>query len=108
MPSLVCSTSDVALGAVAPFAVETADGTSVLIALVHDEDDSWYALEDRCSHGRQRLSDGEVWEGGLECVRHGSIFDLKTGCPRTLPATEPVHIFDVTVDGESVLVDVAN
>ena len=39
---------------------------------------------------------------------HGSIFDLRTGKPRNLPATEPLPVYPVTIDGDDVLVDVAN
>jgi 3-phenylpropionate/trans-cinnamate dioxygenase ferredoxin subunit len=61
-----------------------------------------YAIEDRCSH-----DDGPLAEGGfdperktVECPRHGSLFDLETGRPKTLPAYMPVETFPVrVVDG---------
>ena len=40
----------------------------------------------------------------LECWTHGSAFSLETGEPQTLPATQPVPVYDVeVVDGEIVL-----
>lgn len=63
-----------------------------------------YALGDQCSHAKASLSEGEVFDGEVECPRHGSPFDLKTGEPQTLPATAPVPVFPIEVrDGEVYL-----
>jgi 3-phenylpropionate/trans-cinnamate dioxygenase ferredoxin subunit len=68
-----------------------------------------YAIEDRCSH-----DDGPLVEGTLdqsrctvECPRHGSQFDLRTGKPLTLPAYEPVDTFPVLVEDGIVRVEVS-
>jgi 3-phenylpropionate/trans-cinnamate dioxygenase ferredoxin subunit len=81
----------------------TVDGTPVAIA--RDGDD-FYAIYDECSHAAVPLSEGEVEGHEIECWLHGSMFDLRTGKPTGLPATEPVAIYPVTVQGEDVLVDV--
>jgi 3-phenylpropionate/trans-cinnamate dioxygenase ferredoxin component len=62
------------------------------------------AIEDRCSHDDGPLAEGEFDAGSctVECPRHGSLFDLRTGKPRTLPAYRPVDTFEVRVDGEDV------
>lgn len=75
------------------------------IALVRIED-TYYAIGDRCSHEDYSLADGEVWpaECELECAKHGSTFDLQTGEPCSLPATRPVPVYDVVVDGDDVSV----
>jgi 3-phenylpropionate/trans-cinnamate dioxygenase ferredoxin subunit len=57
------------------------------------------AIEDRCSHDDGPLCEGE-WDCDdcrVICPRHGSIFDLETGRPLSLPATEPVAIYPVEV-----------
>ena len=69
--------------------------------------DSVYAIGDRCSHADYSLSEGEVDPDAktLECWKHGSTFDLRTGEPETLPATQPVPVYSVSVrDGDVVLV----
>ena len=38
----------------------------------------------------------------------GSTFDLNTGKPTTLPATQPVERFDVKVEGDDVLIEVTD
>ena len=75
------------------------------VALVRDGDD-FYAIRDECSHAAIALSEGEVDGTTLECWLHGSRFDLRTGRPTGLPATEPVPVYPVTIDGNDVLVDV--
>lgn len=55
---------------------------------------------DVCSHADVALSEGEVDDCSIECWLHGSRFDLRTGEALSLPATAPVPVFDVRVDGE--------
>jgi len=76
------------------------------IALVRIGDD-FYAIGDRCSHADFSLSEGEVWPDTceIECWKHGSTFSLKTGEPQSFPATRPVPVYDVAVDGDNVMVD---
>ena len=54
-----------------------------------------YAIEDRCSHDDGPLAEGEFDAAActFECPRHGSLFDLTTGRPKTLPAFPPVQTF---------------
>jgi 3-phenylpropionate/trans-cinnamate dioxygenase ferredoxin subunit len=62
-------------------------------------DDDVYAIGDICSHADVSLSDGEVYADDLEieCPQHGSVFSLIDGSAGTLPATQPVPVFDVVV-----------
>ena len=85
--------------------LEGQDGP-VEVAVVRAEDGELYAISDVCSHGAVSLSEGEVEGATVECWLHGSKFDLRTGAPTGLPATRPVPVYPVTVDGERVLVDV--
>jgi 3-phenylpropionate/trans-cinnamate dioxygenase ferredoxin component len=67
-----------------------------------------YAIEDRCSHDNGPLVEGELHEEGcsIECPRHGSLFDLKTGKPKTLPAYVPVETFPVIVADDMIRLEV--
>jgi 3-phenylpropionate/trans-cinnamate dioxygenase ferredoxin subunit len=56
-----------------------------------------YAIGDRCSHAEASLAEGEVFDGEVECPRHGSAFDLTTGEPHALPATRPVPVYPARV-----------
>ena len=75
------------------------------IAVVRIGDD-FYAIGDVCSHAEVSLSEGEVHEDALEleCWKHGSTFSLKTGDPQTLPATKPVPVYELKVEGGDVKV----
>ncbi|MEG3613872.1 MULTISPECIES: non-heme iron oxygenase ferredoxin subunit [Isoptericola] len=103
---IACATDD--LGPEETLLVEltSADGASVAVAVVRDEDGEFHAISDVCSHGAVSLSDGEVEGCRVECWLHGSQFDLRTGRPLQLPATRPVPVYPVTVDGDKVLVDI--
>ncbi len=65
-----------------------------------------FAVNDVCSHADVSLSEGDVEDGTVECWLHGSRFDLRTGRPTGLPATKPVAVYAVTIEGDDVLVDV--
>jgi 3-phenylpropionate/trans-cinnamate dioxygenase ferredoxin component len=62
-----------------------------------------FAVGDRCSHAEASLSEGEVFDTEVECPRHGSAFDLRTGAPHALPATRPVPTYQVRVEDGVVL-----
>ncbi|WP_028472938.1 non-heme iron oxygenase ferredoxin subunit [Nocardioides alkalitolerans] len=97
----VCAVDDVAGDSAHAVTVGDLD-----VAVARDGDD-FYAIEDLCSHAAVALSEGEVEDCHIECWLHGSLFDLKTGAPTGLPATEPVATYPVEVRGSDVYVDVA-
>jgi 3-phenylpropionate/trans-cinnamate dioxygenase ferredoxin component len=71
-------------------------------------DGTVYAIEDRCSHDDGPLVEGQLDQGActIECPRHGSLFDLKTGKPLTLPAYVPVDTFPVIIEEETIKLEV--
>ena len=64
--------------------------------------DEVYAIGDRCSHAEASLAEGDVYGTDVECPRHGSEFDLKTGEPMQLPATKPVPTYEVSIEDGTV------
>jgi 3-phenylpropionate/trans-cinnamate dioxygenase ferredoxin subunit len=92
----VCPVADIAKGSVLATEVD-----GVALAVVHADDDNVYAVYDECSHAAVALSEGEIDGCTLECWLHGSRFDLRTGEPTGLPATEPVPVYPVEIrDGD--------
>ncbi len=63
-----------------------------------------YAIRDVCSHAEVPLSEGDIDGCAIECWLHGSRFDLRTGKPTGMPATEPVPVYPVKIEGDDVLV----
>jgi len=101
----VCSVADVAPESAIPVEVPR-NGSRLELAIVHSNG-AFYAIADECSHASIPLSEGDVGDGEIECYLHGSRFDLRTGEPIGLPATEPVLIYRCIVEGNDVLVDVS-
>ena len=84
----------------------TVGDLEVAIARHGDGDDvEVFAVQDECSHATVPLSEGDVEDCTVECWLHGSRFDLRTGKPTGLPATEPVATFPVEVRAGDVYVD---
>ncbi|HVM09619.1 MAG TPA: non-heme iron oxygenase ferredoxin subunit [Acidimicrobiales bacterium] len=99
-PFRVCAVDDVEPGSAKRFDVE---GHRLCVVRIGDD---FYAIADRCSHEDYSLAEGEVFEEEreIECWKHGSTFSLTDGEPQSLPATKPVAVYDVKVDGDDVLV----
>ena len=97
----VCSVGDLpAVGAV-PAAIG-----AQRIAVVRDSAGDIHAIDDTCSHANVSLSEGDVEDGEIECWLHGSRFDLRSGQPTGLPATAPISVYPVKIDGDDVFVSV--
>ena len=96
----LCARDDLAPGTAQRFDV---DGHRIALVRIGDD---FYALADECSHANFSLSEGDVWadELEIECPKHGSTFSLTTGEPQTLPATLPVAVYTISVDGDDVFV----
>lgn len=63
------------------------------------------AIDDRCTHEDESLSEGFLCGEDVECPAHGSRFSFLTGEVSGLPATMPVRVYEVSVDDGSVYVD---
>jgi 3-phenylpropionate/trans-cinnamate dioxygenase ferredoxin subunit len=92
-----------------PNSVKIVNSGSITIG-VYNLNGEFFALEDRCSH-----DDGPLCEGDFDpetgvaiCPRHGANIDIRTGVPRTLPATQPVDTFPVQVEDGIVKVQVTS
>jgi 3-phenylpropionate/trans-cinnamate dioxygenase ferredoxin component len=97
----VCTVTEVA-----PESAIAVEVDGIELAIVHSAG-RFYAIADECSHAAIPLSEGDVGDGEIECYMHGSRFDLSTGQPIGLPATEPVPIYRCLLEGDDVLVDVS-
>ena len=98
----VCPLEELAVGALR--LVEWED----LEILVANCGGTIHAIENRCSHDDGPLNEGELDESActVECPRHGSVFDLRSGRALCLPAYEPVDTFPVRVQNGEILLEV--
>ena len=80
------------------------DGVPVAVVRIEDE---VFAIADTCSHADISLSLGMVWceTKQIECIKHGSAFNMVTGQPDTFPATQPVAVYSAKVVNDEVIVE---
>lgn len=96
----ICMTSDIAVG----------EG----LRIEHDEpvalfnvDGTFLAVQDKCTHGDWSLADGYVDGDVVECTLHMAKFCLRTGKVCAPPATQPLKLYPVRIEGNNVLVDLS-
>ena len=73
---------------------------------VFNVDGEFFAIDDKCSHSDESLSEGEVYDCKVECPAHGAEFDLKTGEALTPPASKGVTCYKTTTDENSIYIEV--
>ncbi|MEO8271488.1 MAG: non-heme iron oxygenase ferredoxin subunit [Aureliella sp.] len=67
----------------------------------------YFCLDDVCTHDGGALGDGELDGYCIACPRHGAKFDVRDGSAVTMPATEPTGSHQVRIDGEAILIKLA-
>ena len=96
----VCGVDELSVNEASRFVLD-----GVAIAVVKDAAGEVFAIGDTCTHGDISLAEGFVEDDTLECWAHGSKFSLRSGRPLTLPAYEPVPVFQVEVKDGGVHID---
>ena len=76
------------------------------ICVVRLDEDTVKAVHDTCSHQQYSLSEGWVDNNDIECSLHGSMFDLDTGEPDSLPAVKPIPTYAAKIEDGVIWVDV--
>ncbi|HZG18571.1 MAG TPA: non-heme iron oxygenase ferredoxin subunit [Herbaspirillum sp.] len=71
------------------------DGAQVGLFLV---DGAVYAIDDICSHGNARLSEGELDGFEVECPLHAGLFDIRSGKALSAPLTRDVRSHEVSLE----------
>jgi 3-phenylpropionate/trans-cinnamate dioxygenase ferredoxin component len=63
------------------------------------------ALSDICTHQHFSMSLGDILgDGTLQCAWHGARYDCRTGEVKQDPATSPLPVFQVRLEGDKILV----
>ncbi len=81
------------------------DGRIVVLFHVGGE---FFCLDDVCTHDGGPLGEGALEDHRIACPRHGALFDIRSGKPLTMPATEPTARHLVKVEGNNVLVRIVD
>ena len=98
----VCGVGDVPEGEVRRFELDHRP-----FAVTNLGDEGFRVVDSICAHAHYFLDEAEVDvdDQTIECPKHGSTFDLNTGRPTTLPATQPVEMFATKVEGDDVMIE---
>ena len=64
-----------------------------------------YATHNVCTHQYALLSDGYMEDGCIECPLHQGKFDIRTGATACAPVTQPIRVYAVHVEGDTIMVD---
>ncbi len=63
------------------------------------------ALSDICTHQHFSMSLGDLLhDGTLQCAWHGARYDCRTGEVKQVPATSPLPVFQVRLEGDQIMV----
>ena len=78
------------------------DGRQVLVCATAE---GVYALENRCSHADQALSEGKLKGHRIICPLHGAAFDVRTGEALSRPARDAIDTFPVVLEDDHVFIE---
>ena len=77
------------------------DERLVVLVLIDGE---YYCIDDVCTHDGGTLGEGQLCGHALACPRHGAQFDVLSGAPLTMPATEATAAHEIKVESQEILV----
>jgi 3-phenylpropionate/trans-cinnamate dioxygenase ferredoxin component len=75
-----------------------------VMAAIYNIDGVLYAIEDVCTHDGGELAGGALVGTTLECVRHGAVFDLKTGAALCAPAYTPTAVLETKLESGAIYI----
>lgn len=101
MATRICAVEDIKPGK----AIRVKIG-DLAIAIVRTKAGDIRAINDTCSHGEISLSEGFVDGETIECWAHGAKFSLETGAALTLPAFEPVAVYEVILENGDIFLEI--
>ncbi|MBI3842824.1 MAG: non-heme iron oxygenase ferredoxin subunit [Thaumarchaeota archaeon] len=97
---MVGKTSDIPAGKMQKV---SADGKEILVVNVGD---SYYAMDDTCSHAGASLSEGKLEGSIVTCDWHGAKWDCKTGKLHAFPAKiRDLNSYKVVVESGNVYLE---
>jgi len=91
---------------------EITDGGKLLVevddrlVILFQVGDSYFCIDDVCTHDGGTLSDGEFEGFEIACPRHGAKFDVRCGAVTCMPATQPTVSHETKVDGDTIQVKI--
>jgi nitrite reductase/ring-hydroxylating ferredoxin subunit len=69
-------------------------------------EEKFYAIGDKCTHRGCSLAEGDLTDHEVQCMCHGSKFDVRTGEVTGAPAVKPEPVYELKVEDENILVKI--
>ena len=91
---------------------EITDGGKLLVevddrlVILFQVGDSYFCIDDVCTHDGGTLSDGSFEGFEIACPRHGAKFDVRCGSVTCMPATQATVAHETKVDGDTIQVKI--
>ena len=96
-----CATDDIEAEEVIRF-----DHDGRTFAIYRGPSDDYFCTDGLCTHEEVHLADGLVMEYSIECPKHASMFDYRTGEVETPPACEDLNTYPTKVDNGRVMIEI--
>jgi len=96
-----CSTDDIETEDVIRF-----DHGKKTYAIYRSPDDEFFCTDGLCTHEEVHLADGIVMDYEIECPKHGSVFDYRSGEVDNPPACVNLNTYATKVEGGRVFVEI--
>lgn len=96
-----CSTGDIEAEEVIRF-----DHEGRTFAVYRSPNDEYFCTDGLCTHEEVHLADGLVMDYSIECPKHASMFDYRTGEVETPPACENLNTYPTKVENGRVFIEV--
>jgi nitrite reductase/ring-hydroxylating ferredoxin subunit len=65
-----------------------------------------YAIDEKCTHLGCSLSKGKFMGNNFECPCHGAVFSIALGTVVKGPATEPIAVYQVSVENGMITIKI--
>jgi 3-phenylpropionate/trans-cinnamate dioxygenase ferredoxin subunit len=96
-----CATDDIEAEEVIRF-----DHAGRTFAIYRGPADDFFCTDGLCTHEEVHLADGLVMGYSIECPKHASMFDYRTGEVETPPACEDLHTYATRVENGRVMIEI--
>jgi len=75
-------------------------------AIFRNHPNEYFCTDGLCTHEEIHLSDGLVVENTIECPKHSSIFDFKTGEVETPPACDDLRTYRTKIENGRLMIEI--
>ena len=98
---VVCAFDDIEAEGVRRFDIEART-----FAVYRSARDEVFCTDGLCSHEAVHLSGGLVMDYEIECPKHSTVFDIRTGEARRPPACMDLRTYPAKIEGGQIMIKI--